>query len=108
MPDVKENTGARGDDRAAGLATYRARASSYDLAANLYYLIGFREWAFRRRAVAALGLKIRVAPGGGRTLGPNRRRSWEKIERAMRESLRDVAVEELYGGFAFLAVGRTI
>lgn len=210
------------------VATYRARARHYDFTAHLYYLIGFREWAFRRRAVAALGLTtggtvveigcgtglnfelfqdaigpsgriigvdltdgmlaqarrlverkgwrnvtlvqgdaleycfpekvdgcistfaislipesgqiIRngaaaLAPGGSwvvldlklpgdcpgwlvplllalvrpfavteEVLG---RRPWEEVVRAMRESLRDVGVEELYGGFAFLAAGRS-
>lgn len=38
---------------------YRRRAGNYDVTANLYYLLGFREWAYRRRAVRALGL----APG---------------------------------------------
>jgi demethylmenaquinone methyltransferase/2-methoxy-6-polyprenyl-1,4-benzoquinol methylase len=36
---------------------YRKRARRYDLTANLYYLIGFREWAHRKRAVAALDLR---------------------------------------------------
>ncbi|MBZ0292064.1 MAG: methyltransferase domain-containing protein [Anaerolineae bacterium] len=36
--------------------TYRKRARNYDFTANLYYLIGFREWAYRKRAVAALNL----------------------------------------------------
>lgn len=36
---------------------YRRRARSYDFSANLYYLIGFREAYYRKRAVAALGLK---------------------------------------------------
>lgn len=35
---------------------YQKRARHYDFTANLYYLIGFREWAYRRRAVEALGL----------------------------------------------------
>jgi len=38
---------------------YRKRAARYDWSANLYYLIGFREQAYRRLAVAALG----AAPG---------------------------------------------
>lgn len=37
---------------------YRRRAKFYDLTANLYYLIGFREMAYRRQAVAALGLQV--------------------------------------------------
>ena len=36
---------------------YRKRAKRYDFTANLYYLIGFREWAHRRRAISALNLK---------------------------------------------------
>ena len=38
---------------------YRKRAPAYDLSANLYYLLGFREWAYRKAAVRALQL----APG---------------------------------------------
>jgi ubiquinone/menaquinone biosynthesis C-methylase UbiE len=37
-------------------ALYRKRARNYDWTANLYYLIGYREWAYRRRAVSALRL----------------------------------------------------
>ena len=36
---------------------YRERAGSYDIAANLYYLIGFREAKYRKMAVSALRLK---------------------------------------------------
>ena len=35
---------------------YRRRAAHYDISANLYYLIGFREYAYRKKAVAALNL----------------------------------------------------
>lgn len=35
---------------------YARRARRYDFSANLYYLIGFREAAYRKRAVAALQL----------------------------------------------------
>jgi ubiquinone/menaquinone biosynthesis C-methylase UbiE len=38
-------------------AVYRDRARNYDLTANLYYLVGFREQRFRKMAVEALGLK---------------------------------------------------
>jgi demethylmenaquinone methyltransferase/2-methoxy-6-polyprenyl-1,4-benzoquinol methylase len=34
---------------------YRRRARWYDVSANAYYLAGFREWAYRSRAVRALG-----------------------------------------------------
>ena len=35
---------------------YHRRARNYDLTANLYYLLGFREWAYRQQAVQALQL----------------------------------------------------
>lgn len=38
------------------LEIYRKRAKHYDWTANLYYLIGYREWAYRKRAVEALDL----------------------------------------------------
>lgn len=36
---------------------YRARARHYDLTANLYYLIGYPEWRYRRLAITALDLR---------------------------------------------------
>ncbi len=36
---------------------YRARAGRYDITANLYYLIGFRETKYRKTAISALRLK---------------------------------------------------
>lgn len=36
---------------------YRKRARRYNFTANLYYLAGFREWAYRQRAVEALNLQ---------------------------------------------------
>ena len=38
---------------------YRRRAKRYDFTAQLYYLAGFRQWAYRKKAVDALSL----APG---------------------------------------------
>ncbi|QDV78368.1 class I SAM-dependent methyltransferase [Botrimarina mediterranea] len=38
------------------LDIYRRRAKRNDFTANLYYLVGFREWAYRRKAINALGL----------------------------------------------------
>lgn len=35
---------------------YQKRSRWYDFTANLYYLLGFREWAYRKKAVAALHL----------------------------------------------------
>lgn len=39
------------------IKTYRKRPANYDFTANLYYLFGYREWAYRRMAVKALKLK---------------------------------------------------
>ena len=39
------------------IQTYRKRAANYDYTANLYYLFGYREWAYRKLAVEALKLK---------------------------------------------------
>ena len=36
---------------------YNKRARRYDFSANLYYLVGFRENAYRKRAVASLNLQ---------------------------------------------------
>ena len=36
---------------------YGRRASNYDLTANLYYLIGFRELKYRKKSVAMLNLQ---------------------------------------------------
>jgi demethylmenaquinone methyltransferase/2-methoxy-6-polyprenyl-1,4-benzoquinol methylase len=41
------------------IQTYRKRAANYDFTANLYYLYGYREWAYRRMAVEALKLNPR-------------------------------------------------
>jgi demethylmenaquinone methyltransferase/2-methoxy-6-polyprenyl-1,4-benzoquinol methylase len=53
---------------------YRRRASHYDFTANLYYLIGFREWAYRKKAVQALNLNrgdtlVEVGCGTGLNFG---------------------------------------
>ncbi len=49
---------------------YRKRAQNYDITANLYYLLGYREWAYRQKAVDALHLQpgdtvIEIACGTG-------------------------------------------
>lgn len=36
---------------------YAKRAAKYDFSANLYYLLGFREFAYRKKAVEALRLR---------------------------------------------------
>jgi ubiquinone/menaquinone biosynthesis C-methylase UbiE len=53
---------------------YRRRARRYDLSANLYYLLGFREQAYLRRAVEALGLRpgdtvVEIGCGTGLNFG---------------------------------------
>jgi hypothetical protein len=35
------------------LDRYQRRAGRYDFTANLHYLLAFREWRYRRRAVDA-------------------------------------------------------
>lgn len=55
-------------------ATYRKRSAHYDFTANLYYLIGFREWTYRRYAVDALGLQpgdtvVEIGCGTGLNFG---------------------------------------
>jgi ubiquinone/menaquinone biosynthesis C-methylase UbiE len=52
------------------ICLYRKRAKRYDWTANLYYLIGFREWAYRKKAIAALSLNkgdtvVEIACGTG-------------------------------------------
>lgn len=68
--------------RDAVVNTYRRRARHYDITANSYYLLGFREWAYRREAVRALSLRpgatvVEIGCGTGlnfsllqRTVGP--------------------------------------
>lgn len=53
---------------------YGKRAKWYDLSANAYYLLGFREWAYRKKAVAALDLSpgdtvVEVGCGTGLNFG---------------------------------------
>lgn len=55
-------------------ALYRKRARWYDFTANLYYLLGFREVAYRKIAVAALQLKpgdtvVEIGCGTGLNFG---------------------------------------
>src|SRR5215813_11267280 len=80
------------------LATYRDRARHYDITANLYYLLGFRVQASRRRAVRALALRpgdtvVEIGCGTGlnfslveQVIGPEgparahgRGRAWDRI-----------------------------
>jgi ubiquinone/menaquinone biosynthesis C-methylase UbiE len=69
---------------------YRRRARRYDRSANAYYLGGFREWAYRRRAVAALG------PRPGHTvveLGCGTGLNFEALERAIGPQGRLIGVD---------------
>jgi ubiquinone/menaquinone biosynthesis C-methylase UbiE len=43
-------------DKTSTSRLYRRRAGRYDLTANLYYLVGLREFAYRKKAVKALHL----------------------------------------------------
>jgi demethylmenaquinone methyltransferase/2-methoxy-6-polyprenyl-1,4-benzoquinol methylase len=56
------------------IGVYRRRARLYDLTANLYYLIGFREWSYRKRAIRALRLQpgasvVEIGCGTGLNFG---------------------------------------
>jgi demethylmenaquinone methyltransferase/2-methoxy-6-polyprenyl-1,4-benzoquinol methylase len=39
------------------VSLYRRRAPRFDFTANLYYLVGFREWRYRKQAVQSLHLQ---------------------------------------------------
>jgi len=57
---------------------YRKRARHYNLCANLYYLLGFREFAYRKKAVLALDLRpgavvVEIGCGTGLNFGLLRR-----------------------------------
>lgn len=61
-------------DKGQLLGLYRRRARRYDITANLYYLIGFREVAFRKAAVRALALRpgdtvVEIGCGTGLNFG---------------------------------------
>jgi demethylmenaquinone methyltransferase/2-methoxy-6-polyprenyl-1,4-benzoquinol methylase len=65
-------------DKHALRALYRKRAKRYDLSANLYYLVGFREAKYRQMAVARLALKpgdtvVELGCGTGLNFGYLRR-----------------------------------
>jgi SAM-dependent methyltransferase len=56
------------------LGVYRKRARRYDLTANIYCFLGFREWACRKRAIEALGLQrgdtvVEIGCGTGLNFG---------------------------------------
>jgi len=44
-------------DKISVAQLYQKRAENYDISANLYYLIGIREFAYRKKAVSALKLE---------------------------------------------------
>lgn len=79
------------------IQTYRKRAANYDYTANLYYLFGYREWAYRRIAIQALKLQtgdtvLELACGTGinfplfqRYIGPSGRIIGVDITDAMLE-----------------------
>ena len=69
---------------------YSRRAGWYDISANAYYVIGFREWAYRRRAVRAL----RAQPGATIVeLGCGTGLNFEAIERVIGPEGRIIGVD---------------
>jgi ubiquinone/menaquinone biosynthesis C-methylase UbiE len=61
-------------DKTSTSRLYRRRAGRYDLTANLYYPVGLREFAYRRKAVAALhlnrgGMVVEIGCGTGLNFG---------------------------------------
>jgi len=61
------------------LGRYRRQAKRYDASVILYYLIGFRQAAYRKNAVAALGLQpgdtvVELAAARASTFAPAGRR----------------------------------
>ena len=80
---------------------YRRRARRYDVTANLYHLIGFRETAYRKAAVRALGLRagdtvVEIGCGTGlnfplleRVIGPTGRLVGVDLTDAMLERAQD-------------------
>ena len=82
-------------------ALYRQRAGAYDIAANLYYLLGFREAHYRKLAIAELDLKpgntvVEIGCGTGlnfkylqRAIGQNGKLIGVDLTDAMLEQARD-------------------
>jgi ubiquinone/menaquinone biosynthesis C-methylase UbiE len=65
---------ARDSLRDEMIDTYRKRATNYDITANVYYLIGYPEWKYRRLAVNALRLQpgdtvVEIGCGTGLNFG---------------------------------------
>ena len=72
------------------LDLYSRRAGWYDISANAYYVIGFREWAYRHRAVRAL----RAQPGATIVeLGCGTGLNFELIERVVGPAGRIIGVD---------------
>ncbi len=61
-------------DKTSTTRLYRRRSRRYDLTANLYYLVGLREFAYRKKAVRALNLNrgdtvVEIGCGTGLNFG---------------------------------------
>jgi hypothetical protein len=108
---------------------YRKRAPRYDWSAQLYYVLGFREWAYRKKAVRALRLRpgdtvVEIGCGTGlnfgllqEAVGPTvllplfrpfgvtldlaDRHPWE----SMRRYLPRFGMEDYYFGYTYIAWG---
>ncbi|MEW6586284.1 MAG: hypothetical protein AB1442_11825 [Nitrospirota bacterium] len=86
------------------VALYRKRAGYYDFTANLYYLMGFREQAYRKKALRMLNLKngdTVVEIGCGTGLNLPMCHPWESIKKY----LKNTSLAEFYLGFVYIATG---
>lgn len=91
----------RNDLREEIKGIYRRRASNYDLSANLYYLIGFPEWRYRKYTIGALELSegdtvVEIGCGTGlnfglveERIGPSGKIIGIDLTRAMLDQARD-------------------
>jgi ubiquinone/menaquinone biosynthesis C-methylase UbiE len=97
---------ARDSLRNEMINTYQKRAANYDVTANLYYLIGYPEWKYRRLTVDALRLQpgdtvVEIGCGTGlnfelyqERIGPEGRIIGVDLTKAMLEQARQRVEEE--------------
>lgn len=102
---------------------YRRRVENYDITANLYYLIGYPEWRYRRLTIDRLELKkgdrvVEIGCGTGLNLGLVQERvgpegeiagvdlTQAMLAQAMRQTLGDPQIEYRYLDITYLMSGQ--